>query len=266
MPETRLSWFPWNGSKKWMLGSLEQVFRRWPAEGRFIDPFCGGGSVSYLAKTLWPKTAQRVSDANPWLMSVFEWQTANEVYRVPRNFLNTSHWRKLKDEDLSKLTLQEQATRFAVCLLTAWGNRWETHSTGEFRSTINGRYCDENYLRRRLEAFFGVKWLSPRDTARSQDWTKALAAVKAGDLVYLDPPYPESLGYGNQWWDFSDQLDVVDWAADATRRGVSVVISNMATIERLYKRAGFETKVLRGPAASKTRRVREEVLAWKIHE
>lgn len=249
-----------------MVAHLEPVFARWSARGRFYDPFCGGGSVSYLAKQMWAGVPQSVSDANPWLMSVFEWQTADSGYRLPKNFLDTDYWRGLHDGDLAGLSPAHRATRFAVCLLTAWGNRWETQPDGRFRSTINRRYCEPTYLRQRLESFFTVKWLSRRDSARTQNWSDALKRVSEGDLVYLDPPYPESLGYGNQWWDFSDQLDVVDWAAEATKKGVSVVISNMATIERLYRRAGFETRVLRGPAASKTRRVREEVLAWRIQE
>lgn len=91
-----------------------------------------------------------------------------------------------------------------------------------------------------------------------------MALAQPGDLVYLDPPYPESLGYGNQWWSFADQLDVVDWATKASANGVNIVVSNMATIERLYKRAGLETTIVLGPKPSETRRTREEVIAWRI--
>ena len=118
-------------------------------------------------------------------------------------------------------------------------------------------------LRSRLETFWEVSWLKGHG-AVCCDWKDAVACASPGDLVYLDPPYPESLGYGNQQWSFSDQLDVVDWVAEAVGRGVKVVVSNMSTIDRLYQRAGLATKLIRSNAASRTKRSRTEVLAWRI--
>lgn len=200
-------------------------------------------------------------------MSVFEWQSQPMSYQPPENFVDISYWRSLDDSHLPHLSLHERATRFAVCLLTAWGNRWKTEADGRFTSSstpVNPKYTDPTYLGERLRKFFSVKWLQESDVSSCQDWKAAVQRAVPGDLVYFDPPYPESLGYGNQWWSFSDQLDVVDWIADAVTREISVVVSNMATIERLYRRAGLETSVVKGPTASRTKREREEVLAWKI--
>lgn len=264
MPE-KTQWFPWNGSKRWLLPRLADTFRGWGGDGRFIDPFCGGGSVSRLIRQLFPTTPHVLADANPWLMSVFEWQTAGMAYAIPKNFTDVSYWRALRDADLPSLTLHAKATRFAVCLLTAWGNRWKTEADGGFTSSstpVNARYCEPSFLRRRLAAFFAVRWLRFGDLTISQDWKKSVADARPGDLVYLDPPYPESLGYGNQWWSFSDQLDVIDWVVDHPE--IAVVVSNMATLDRLYRRAGMTVELVTGPAPSRTKKQRVECLAWRF--
>jgi site-specific DNA-adenine methylase len=106
--------------------------------------------------------------------------------------------------------------------------------------------------------------MKSRKVQTHADWKDSLASVKPGDLVFIDPPYPESLGYGNQFWSFSDQLDVVDWVAAAAKDGVNVVVSNMSSLERLYRRAGLKTMIFTGPKKSKARLIRSEVLAWAV--
>lgn len=234
---------------------------RWaPSDGAwFFDPFCGSGSVSRLARRLYPAVPHVVGDANPWLASIFEAQ--REPYAVPDNYLDFAYWRGLRDVDLPTLSVQDRATRFGVCLLTAWGNRWESHPDGRFRSTINPKFCEPTRLRAQLEALFSLRWLTAGDQALAADWKVTLQEVRAGDLVYIDPPYPETLGYGNQWWTIGDLLDVVDWAAASE---ASIVVSNVYAVERLFRRVGFEVRQVRGPAATKTRRGRDELLAWRF--
>lgn len=265
----QFQWFPWNGSKRWLCPRLSEIFSVWDGQGRFIDPFCGGGSVSHTVKRKFPATRQLLSDANPWLMAVFEWQSTQARYEPPSNFADVEYWRALTDAHLVDLDLRFKATRFAVCLLTAWGNRWKTEADGRFTASstpVNLRYCESTYLEGRLRKFFDVRWLSPTDLSVCRDWKVSIDEVRTGDLVYLDTPYPESLGYGNQWWSFADQLDVTDWVAEAVPRGISVVVSNMSTLERLYRRAGLSVEIVSGPTASRTKRPREEVLAWKVHD
>lgn len=261
-----VGWFPWNGSKTWLLGDLELVLRRWNGQGRFIDPFVGGGSVSRLARRLFPQSPQVVADANRWLVAAYAQARSSVSYRLPSNVSDVAYWRGLTDTNFGDLNLAERATRFAVCLHSAWGNRWETRSTGEFRSTVNRRWCSEEFLGRKVEAMFHGHWLRQSDTAEAGDWTTTVQQARKGDLVYLDPPYPEALGYGNQHWTFEDALDLLDWAVDAEHDGVSVVVSNMNALRRLYERAGLRCVTVNGPTAMKTRRLRREVLAHNLKE
>jgi len=256
------SWFPWNGSKRWLLPDLLEITNRWEAGGSYIEPFVGGGSIARAIRMQHPRAHQILGDANPWLMSVYEWQRMGVPYVLPENFSDLRYWRGLQDADIPDLTVTNRATRFAVCLLTAWGNRWETLADGEFKSTANQAWCAPEYLRSRLVQFFGTAgWLEPSDECAVGDWASTAARAQPGDLLYLDPPYTETLGYGNQTWTLSNQLDVVDLAIEKAKAGVAVVVSNHSTIERLYRRAGFEIKIIGGQKAMKTRRTRDEMLA-----
>ena len=258
------SWFPWNGSKRWLLNDLVPIFSLWNGSGRYIEPFVGGRSVSATIRSMFPGVPQVLSDANPWLVSAYESQLSAAI-EFPANYSDVQYWRNLTDADLSNLSVSDRANRFAICLFTAWGNRWETKPDGIFRSTVNSKYCEPQYLKQRLTDFWRAGWLTPDDSTSCCDWKVAVAQAQPGDLVYIDPPYPESLGYGNQWWSFSDQLDVVDWVTDSVRNGVNIIVSNMATIERLYKRGGLETRTVTGPKRSQTRKIREELIAWYLH-
>lgn len=257
-------YFPWNGSKRWLIDKLSAVMKTWDGCGVYVDPFVGGGSVSRLVREMFPNARQRLSDANPWLAAAFRSQLTG--CGMATNYADIGYWRGLKDADIGTLTDSEQVTRFAVCLFTAWGNRWKSRADGSMgtENPVNLKFTSQDYLRKKLDTFFSVRWLDGNDSVECADWKQTLRAVNAGDLVYIDPPYPESLGYGNQWWSFSDQLDVVDWVADAVKNDIDVVVSNMATIERLYRRAGLSTLIVDGPKTSKTRVGRSEVIAWKI--
>jgi len=258
----QVGWFPWNGSKTWLLHDLEPVLRLWNGKGRFIEPFVGGGSVSRLVRRLHPAAPQIVADANQWLVSSYAQARSGSPYKTPPNIGNTNYWRALSDSDFGSLSVTARATRFAVCLLSAWGNRWETHGDGRFRSTVNQKWCNAEFLKPRIETMMRGHWFRSEDKALSGDWKETVVKAQPGDLVYLDPPYPEALGYGNQWWSFSDALDIVDWAAGNPQ--IAIVISNMATLERLYARVGFHCATVTGPAPMKTRRARQELLAHNM--
>jgi site-specific DNA-adenine methylase len=183
------------------------------------------------------------------------------------NALDYDYWRNVRDHDLPNLTTQEQATRFASCLFTAWGNRWKTEDDGHFTASstpVNPKFCDPVKLTRQLEGFFKVRWLTPVDSIQTTNWSQALEPVLPGDLVYLDPPYPEHLGYGAQIWTLSQMLDTIDWMAEANRRGVFILASNVADLERLYQRAGLRTQIITLSEASLTRKARREVLATNL--
>jgi len=267
--EKPLRWFPWNGSKRWLHGPLSRELKHYSPKGKYIEPFVGGGSVSFLMRQLHPLVPQVISDANPWLAACYERQLAEDLrFELPDNLFDYEYWRSLTDSQIGELDLHNRVLRFAVCLTTAWGNRWKTETDGAFtRSSTptNPKFMGQDYVKSKVEKFLQTRWLQPGfDQAMAGDWALAVAEAEPGDLVYLDPPYPETLGYGSQIWSLNDMLDVVDWIAEAVPRGIHVVASNVSDMERLYVRAGLRTFAVPCPIRSNTRRPRIEVVGTTL--
>jgi site-specific DNA-adenine methylase len=259
------AWFPWNGSKVWLLDKISPLLSLYDGKGAYYEPFLGCGVVSEVVKSLHPNVTHNLNDINPWLISAFENQIS-EFNNLPNNIYDVDIWRAYKDSDIPKLGTFLSSVRFAICLYSAWGNRWKSRLDGSMgnENPVNQKFCEKTYLDTKLKSFFSRKWVTYGDIVTNKDWKLVVYQAKSGDLVYLDPPYPESLGYGNSTWTFSDQLDVVDFAAEAHKKGVKLIISNMSTIERLYSRVGLETFVVAGGAKTKTRKLREEVIAHNL--
>jgi len=82
-----------------------------------------------------------------------------------------------------------------------------------------------------------------------------------GGFGFLDPPYTETIGYGTEWT-VGDQLDVLLWVEEASRRGVLIVCTNHEAMGRHYARIGCEVSYLTAPARGRTSKARREMLAW----
>lgn len=262
---SRVTQFPWNGSKRWLLPEIQAVTAAWGGHGRYIEPFVGGGCVARMVLGQHAGVQAMLGDANPWMAAWYEWQATGQPYVLPANYADVAYWRGLTDADLFCLSLADCATRFGVCLQTAWGNRWKTEADGRFTTSsapLQKQWCDPAYLRPKLEAMLSPDPALKGVSVRCADWRVLAEQAVQGDLLYLDPPYTETLGYGNQLWTLADQLDVVDLAAELVKKGVAVVVSNHADIDRLYRRAGFSVKHFQSGRATKTRANRVEMLAW----
>lgn len=255
---------PWNGAKRWMAADLAAVLQQMPRPQRYIEPFVGGGAVSHLVRRTWREVPQRVSDANPWLAAIYERMIAGPDAPIPDG-LDVHAARSMTDQAAAAMTVHDRALRFAVCVTTAWANRWKTEIDGRFTpgsTPVKPQWCQPTYLRRRVGEILGPGWLGDGDFAQASDWRAAVEQAKPGDLVYLDPPYPETLGYGSQVWTIADGLDVIDWISDAARAGISVLVTYVADLERLLVRAGLRTQIIDAPTRTRTRRARREVVAW----
>lgn len=255
--------FPWNGSKGWLVGPLEQAFNAF-SPTRYIDPFMGSGIPSKIARALWPNVPQVLGDINPWLVAFWKVCARKESLLLSPDF-SIKNYRLLEDQALITLSDSSAAERFLVCLYSAWGNRWLTASSGKFTATLNKNWTSYEFL---AEKFRGAiergNHLHKGDQISSLDWIKLVQEAKPGDLVYLDPPYPDSTGYGDESWTLDNTLDVLDWAVQARDHGIHVVVSNMASLTRLFERSGFSCSLHnRGPQKG-TSRTRVEMLATSL--
>ncbi len=261
MAKLQFKYFPYNGSKRWMVPHMEPLFRRWEGKGKFIDPFCGGGSPSWLARQTHPAAPQFLGDVDPWLLSVYEAQRQQLSIQVPQDYTDLKSWYALGTEDLDRLSLEQKALRFLICCTTAWGNRLESKPGDTLRFKVNPVWITSEYIIPKIQRMLGIQWLKPTDQVTLSDWKDTVAQAVAGDLVFLDPPYTETLGYTAKW-DVTDQIDVWEMSETLAKRGVSVIVTNSAQMERIYRRTGFQMLVLDRPGTGKTGKARQEMLAW----
>lgn len=98
------------------------------------------------------------------------------------------------------------------------------------------------------------------DSVAQRDWKESVAEAREGDLVFLDPPYTETLGYTTRWT-VADQIDVWEMSETLIKRGVSVIVTNHGDLARLYARF-MTTKTIDRPGTGKTSKGRQELLAW----
>ena len=252
---------PWNGSKRWMESALRDVFVQWDGKGRFYDPFCGSGFVSALMRDCSIDSPQILGDVNPWLVGFFKRQTeSNKEDAIPDpGAQDIEYWRNLRDP--SALSVNEQAARFLICLLSSWGARYQDNADGTFGLPMQKEQGRFNQAMGTLPEMWRTFWLTPSDKVACQTWLKTVADAQAGDLVFLDPPYTETMGYGVAW-DIGDQLAVWDWAAEAISRGVLIVATNHEALGKYYARVGLTVDYFVSPARGRTSKLRREMLAY----
>ena len=215
----------WVGSKRASLARLLPVLV--PFKGTYFEPFMGGGAVFF---GLGPSSAV-LGDANDDLMNVYQ-QLAAAAQEVA---LCLSRLVKEVPDYYDARTLYASATdpidRAALLIYlnnTCFNGLYRTNRKNVFnvpKGTRPGNVPSRQRLLRIGQALRGA-------TLISGDFAGTVKGAVAGDVVYLDPPYPSNrrtdgeYGYV-QWGDPALQrlLETVDALTD---EGVAVVMSYSA--------------------------------------
>jgi DNA adenine methylase len=247
-PDGARPFLKWAGGKGQL---LPELLARTPAKfNGYHEPFIGGGAFFLALRSRGVVTTAALSDANPRLVDTYTALrddveaviAALEPLRNDRDLFYEVRARR--HEDLSSA---EAAARVIFLNKTCFNGLYRENRRGEFNVPFgrytNPRICDPENLRAVSRALQGV-------SIERHDFDDALATVRAGDFVYLDPPYhPLSrtasfTDYHGAGFGESEQRRLAESFAGLAGRGVSVVASNSDTplIRELY--AGFEIEVV----------------------
>jgi DNA adenine methylase len=216
--------FRWPGGKRWLLPLLRELA---PADfGRYYEPFFGGGAL-FLA--LRPAAAT-ISDRNSALMDCYRAvrddhaEVARILRGLPRDRDSYLKIRSTLPEDSSA-----RAARLIYLTTLAFNGIYRVNRRGEFNVPYGGRTYDdlgnEEMLRVHAEALATVE-------IESGDFEAAVTGARAGDFVYLDPPYTVThsnngfVRYNDRIFSWSDQQRLADVAQSLGRSGCTVVVSN----------------------------------------
>jgi DNA adenine methylase len=227
----------WAGGKRDLVPKIVTHFPEVCA-GKYFEPFLGGGAV-FLAL----KASKRIQKAqltdkigeliNAWGMVqkktdalVLELQQYAEKHD-PSDSCFFYETRNLDPETLAQFTDVEHAARFIYLNRTCFNGLYRENRKGLFNVPV-GRYknpliCDVTNLHLVAQAL-------QKTSLGVDDFTSALKGVKAGDWVYLDPPYytegSNFVGYTAKDFRTPQQLVLAEMFHLLVAKGAHVVVSN----------------------------------------
>ncbi len=255
----------WAGGKTRLLGELLQ---RVPTRfGTYAEPFAGGAALFFAlaGEARAPRgTGARggggrvfagaiLGDQNDELVACYR-AVQRSVGKVITALREYRHDRELfyetRDRATSAMSDVERAARLIFLNRTCYNGLWRVNASGKFNVPFgrykNPRILDEDGLRAASRALRGAEILHA-------DFTSVTGRLRAGDFVYLDPPYvPLSktagfTSYAKAGFDAPDQERLARELHALKKRGVMAMLSNADTPETRALYRGFALTVVPVP-------------------
>ncbi len=232
----------WAGGKRSLIPQIKQHL---PITfNRYYEPFLGGGALFF---ELCPSNAI-LSDVNSELINCYI-QIKNhprEVIKILKKFRYSKkdYYRIRRSKSRSRI---KEVARFIYLNHTCWNGLYRVNRTGKFNVPFgkhrNPAIYDEENL-------FRVSKVLKKTKIFASDFELAVEQAKAGDFVYMDPPFTvlhgnnSFLEYNKSIFSWEDQKRLARIAKELSQRGCYVMISNAYStcVKSLYN--GFTRKVL----------------------
>lgn len=226
----------WAGGKRWLLQKIPEVLGPFQV-GRYHEPFLGGGSIFF---GLGPPGRSYLSDLNEELIETYQVVRGHpvEVARALHRHRNRlDHYYRVRDQRPKDPVAR--AARFIYLNHTSFN--------GVYRVNLDGRY-NVPFGNRESPNFPTVNELVAissrlRNVAfGAGDFAEALTKVKAGDLVFLDPPYTVAhnlngfVKYNQRLFSFDDQRRLRAVVDEIRARKAFYLLTNAAhaSISKLF--------------------------------
>jgi DNA adenine methylase len=241
----------WAGGKGQLLSQFDPYF---PASfGRYVEPFVGGGAVFFHLYNHGRLEGKEIVliDRLEELINCYQVVQAqvealiaalrvHEAHkRDPDYYYQVRAWDRR--DDYAGRSDVERAARFIYLNRTCYNGLYRVNRRGQFNVPF-GRYrnptvCNEGNLRAVSQALQGVRLLA-------DDFGRCLDFARAGDLIYMDPPYhPLSAtanftSYTSADFCAEDQQRLARTFYDLDRKGCCAMLSNSCTpfVQELYAR------------------------------
>lgn len=219
---------------------------------RYFEPMLGGGAVFFgLRAAGWTGEAV-LSDANKRLIALFRQVQSDPITvteQLRRLFASyaayetederAAFYYEVRSFDGTQGDLAE-AVRFLFLNATAFNGLYRVNGSGQFNAphgrTSSGKLPD---IDRKVQKVLAASKALVGASLHAGDYRDILTyhTPKAGDVAYMDPPYPtEFTSYTADGFSEDDQQGVRDVARLLAQRGVRVALSNLdcPLIRELY--------------------------------
>jgi DNA adenine methylase len=230
----------WAGGKQ---GIADDLVRQFPGKfTTYYEPFLGGGSVLFALR---PKRAV-VGDCNGWLVDCYlavrdDWERVADILDTLRN--TKDDYLRIRSVRPETLDVSTRAAHLIYLNKTCFRGLFRVNRQGQFNVPY-GKYDRRYYDRSELAA---VAEAIKRYEFRQGDFERSAYGVKAGDFLYLDPPYYKLGGYSDfnrytkDQFRESDHIRLAAFCREMDERGVLWAVSNSDTafVRKLF--AGYRT-------------------------
>lgn len=253
---------PWPGSKA---KCAREIISEFPETfNTYFEPFLGSGAVFFKMNSLTSQRTfleARLSDINPRLINC--WQAVKDrpehVKKLLRHCLekNSEEFYKRMRGDMGNPSV------FLYVMRAAFSSMYRENLKGQF----NVPWRKQDFEKNGKKISFDVEHLDVcsryihqrKATLSVASWLAAVQDAKAGDLVYLDPPYlPYTetgfVSYAAGGFSEGEHVFLRTQAANLANRGVFVAMSNScvpATL-RLYGEPAKTINVVNAVKATAT--------------
>ncbi len=235
----------WAGGKRWLAAGLGYAIRQrlTQTDGRYIEPFIGGGAV-FLAAGI---RSGVISDLNSELVEA--WRVVRDdphtlvdliaSWPVEHAFYN--HMRQAQLE-----TSLERAARFIWLNRCCYGGIHRTNRKGQFNVAFGGgSRTPAHMIENRLIEKASLALQSAELSINACDFEASVDQAGPGDVVYCDPAYTEAASageerrfvrYGQTVFTWADQERLARACHRAAARSACVIVSTgaEAQITELY--------------------------------
>jgi DNA adenine methylase len=208
-------------------------------QGRFVEPFLGGGAVFFLME---PQNAV-LADINHELMTLYRGIRLypRAVWRIFSNFPSTKKaYYQIRDSQMHNQHLAHRAARVLYLNRTCFKGMWRHNSNGHFNVGYGGQsrrwVIDEESLIEVSNRLRHAKLLCG-------DFQPVIEACSNNDFIFADPPYRPGerelvhAHYSCNKFSFAEHERLSTVLHSATHRGVrwALTISSHPDILRLYQ-------------------------------
>jgi DNA adenine methylase len=224
---------------KWAGGKyrlLDKILKELPDGARLVEPFAGSCAVYLNA----PFGRALVCDLNSDLISLYlhiQQEGENFIQYCASFFIPQYNTREAYLALRAKFNASSEAIERAALLLYvnrhAFNGLIRYNSRGGFNVPF-GKYAKPYFPLEELR-LFQRKVQSIETVFLAEDFRAVFAALRAGDVVYCDPPYvPLSssasfTAYAGNVFTAQDQQDLALLAKEAWQKGIPVILSNHDT-------------------------------------
>lgn len=240
----------WVGGKRRLIEILKASLP--PNYNRYIEPFAGGGALLF---ELQPRRFL-ISDTNQDLIACYKEIQLNigpllaALAKMPNDeqfFYSVRDWDR--QEWWPNATRLQRASRLIYLNRTCFNGLYRENKAGQFNAGYgfysNPQISDDGTL---LALHIYLKTNRKEMVIRCQNYTDTLRQARAGDFVYLDPPYHKTYdAYRADRFGDKSHLELAAQVEMLSRKGVFVMLSNSETefIRNTYR--GFQIQEIMAP-------------------